>query len=176
MAEFLQFMKGHAGRDTARLHTAILAEIIEFDPILMQADLQPLLNDPGFEYAPIMHASVSCLRAGGFVIRPPYRPGDIVVAVIIERGIDDVFATGAKSDRIGARKHSLTDAVVVAGFTPKPAPLPEEYGDELFIGTEDGANRITMDTEGNMTIFVQGILNIDAEQINLNCGGDEEES
>jgi len=176
MSEFQKYMEERGNRDLSRLHTAILAEILTYDPVLMQADLQPLIQDPEFEYAPIVHASVSCLRAGGFVIRPPYQPGDIVVAVIIERGIDDVFATGAKSDRIGARKHSLTDAVVVAGFTPKPAPLPEEYGDELFIGTEDGANRITMDTEGNMTIFVQGILNIDAEQINLNCGGDEEES
>ncbi len=172
MSEFLKFIKSQGDSDTARIHTAILAEIIEFDPVLMQADLQPLLNDPGFEYAPIMHASVSCLRAGGFVIRPPYRPGDIVVAVIIERGIDAVFATGEKSDRLGARKHSLTDAVVVGGFTPMPEPLPEEYGDMLYIGTEDGENRMTMDSEGNVRILLSGVFKVDAEEILLNCGDD----
>jgi len=97
MSEFQKFMEERGNRDLSRLHTAILAKILSYDPVLMQADLQPLIRDPEFEYAPIVHASVSCLRAGGFIIRPPYQPGDIVVAVAIERGIDGVFETGEKA-------------------------------------------------------------------------------
>lgn len=175
MSEFEKFIDRNAERTVSRLHTAIIAEILSYDPVLMQADLQPLIQDPDFSYAPILHASVSCLRAGGFIIRPPYRPGDIVVAVIIERGIDGVFTTGTKSAQIGLRKHSLTDAVVIGGFTTKPAPLPEQHGEDLIISTEDGINKITMDIFGNMTINIQGILNINAAQINLNCGEEEEE-
>lgn len=174
-AEFLKVIRDNGGQSNARLHTAILATIIQYDPVLMQADLQPLLNDPGFEYAPILHASVSCLRAGGFVIRPPYQPGDIVVAVVIERGIDDVVATGETSERVGARMHSLTDTVVVGGFTTKPAPLPELHGTDLLIGTENGMNKIVMDPEGNVTVYSEGIVNIDAQKINLNSGSEEEE-
>lgn len=172
-AEFLKVIRDNGGQSNARLHTAILATIIQYDPVLMQADLQPLLNDPGFEYAPILHASVSCLRAGGFIIRPPYQPGDIVVAVVIERGIDGVFATGEKADRVGARRHSLTDAVVVGGFTPRPRPLPEQHGEKLYIGTDDGVNWFTMDIEGNMTVSIKGVFKVDAAEIRLNC--DEEE-
>ena len=176
MSEFQKFMEERGNRDLSRLHTAILAEVLTYDPVLMQADLQPLIRDPEFEYAPIVHASVSCLRAGGFIIRPPYQPGDIVVAVVIERGIDGVFATGEKADRVGARKHSLTDAVVVGGFTPRPRPLPEQHGEKLYIGTEDGVNWFTMDTEGNMTVSIKGVFKVDAAEIRLNCGEDEGEA
>lgn len=172
MSEFQKFMGERGNRDLSQLHTAILAEVLTYDPVLMQADLQPLIRDPKFEYAPIVHASVSCLRAGGFVIRPPYQPGDIVVAVVIERGIDGVFATGEKTDRIGHRKHSLTDAVVIAGFTTKPNPMPEDHGEDLLICTEGGENKIVMDREGNITIKTVGVVKIDAEQILLNCGDD----
>ena len=92
---------------------------------------------------------------------------------VIERGIDGVFATGEKADRVGARKHSLTDAVVVGGFTPRPGPLPEQHGEKLYIGTEDGVNWFTMDTEGNMTVSIKGVFKVDAAEIRLNC--DEEE-
>ena len=173
MSEFQKFMEERGNRDLSRLHTAILAKILSYDPVLMQADLQHLIRDPEFEYAPIGHASASCLRAGGFIIRPPYQPGDIVVAVVIERGIDGVFATGEKADRVGARKHSLTDAVVVGGFTPRPRPLPEQHGEKLYIGTEDGVNWFTMDIEGNMTVSIKGVFKVDAAEIRLNC--DEEE-
>lgn len=176
MSEFQKYMEERGNRDLSRLHTAILAEVLTYDPALMQADLQPLIRDPEFEYAPIVRASVSCLRAGGFIIRPPYQPGDIVVAVVIERGIDGVFATGEKADRVGARKHSLTDAVVVGGFTPRPRPLPEQHGEKLYIGTEDGVNWFTMDTEGNMTVSIKGIFKIDAAEIRLNCGEEEGEA
>lgn len=176
MSEFLKLMEERGTRDLSRLHTAILAKILSYDPVLMQADLQPLIRDPEFEYAPIVRASVSCLRAGGFVIRPPYQPGDIVVAVVIERGIDGVFATGEKADRVGARRHSLTDAVVVGGFTPRPRPLPEQHGEKLYIGTEDGVNWFTMDTEGNMTVSIKGVFKVDAAEIWLNCGEEEGEA
>lgn len=176
MSEFQKYMEVRGNRDLSRLHTAILAKILTYDPVLMQADLQPLIRDPEFEYAPIVRASVSCLRAGGFVIRPPYQPGDIVVAVVIERGIDGVFATGEKADRVGARRHSLTDAVVVGGFTPRPRPLPEQHGEKLYIGTEDGVNWFTMDTEGNMTVSIKGVFKVDAAEIRLNCGEEEGEA
>lgn len=176
MSEFQKYMEERGNRDLSRLHTAILAKILTYDPVLMQADLQPLIRDPEFEYAPIVHASVSCLRAGGFIIRPPYRPGDIVVAVVIERGIDGVFATGEKADRVGARRHSLTDAVVVGGFTPRPRPLQEQHGEKLYIGTEDGVNWFTMDTEGNMTVSIKGVFKVDAAEIRLNCGEEEGEA
>lgn len=175
MSEFRKFLAESGTRDFSRLHTAILAEILTYDPVLMQADLQPLIRDPDLEYAPIVHASVSSLRAGGFVIRPPYQPGDIVVAVVIERGIDGVFATGGMADRVGARKHSLTDAIVVGGFTPRPRPLPEAHGADLLISTENGVNKIVMDQEGNITVYSEGIVNIDAQSINLNSGSAEEE-
>ena len=176
MSEFQKYMEERGNRDLSRLHTAILAKILSYDPVLMQADLQPLIRDPEFEYAPIVRASVSCLRAGGFIIRPPYQPGDIVVAVVIERGIDGVFATGEKADRVGARRHSLTDAVVVGGFTPRPQPLPEQHGEKLYIGTEDGVNWFTMDIEGNMTVSIKGVFKVDAAEIRLNCGEEEGEA
>ncbi len=175
MSEFRKFMEERGNRAVSQLHTAILAEVLTYDPVLMQTDLQPLIQDPEFEYAPIVRASVSCLRAGGFIIRPPYLPGDIVVAVIIERGIDGVFATGEKADRVGARKHSLTDAVVGGGFTPRPRPLPEQHGADLLISTENGVNKIVMDPEGNITVHSEGVVNIDAQSINLNSGSAEEE-
>lgn len=190
MSSFLKFMEDYRSNDDARLHTAIIAEIIAYDPVLMQADLQPLISDKEVEYAPIVHASVSCVRAGGFIIRPPYSPGDIVIAVIIERGFDDVFLSGAKSEQYGERRHNLADAVVIGGFTAKPKPLPEEHGEDLLISTEDGVNKIVMDINGNIAVSTQGTIDIrsignisirsegtvkiDGEQILLNEGDSED--
>lgn len=190
MSAFLEFMENHRANDNARLHTAVLAEIITYDPVLMQADLQPLINDKEVEYAPILNAYVSCIRAGGFIIRPPYKPGDIVIAVIIERGIDGVFTTGTKSDQHGKRRHNLADAVVVGSFTAKPNPMPEEHGEDLLISTENGLNKIVLDIDGNITVFNQGTIDIrstgdiairsdgtvkiDGEQILLNEGDSED--
>lgn len=173
MSEFLKFVREQGGRDTSRIHTAILAEVLKYDPVLMQADLKPLIRDPDFEYGVIVNASVSCLRAGGFVIRPPYRPGDLVVAVIIERGIDKVFASGEQADQTGHRKHNLTDATVIGGFTSKLTPLPPENGADLMISTENGLNKITMDPLGNITVVSEGIVNINAQKINLNPGEEQ---
>ncbi len=191
MSEFLKFIAETRASDSSKLHTAILAQILNYDPILMQADLQPLIRDPAFEYAPIVKASVSCFRAGGFIIRPPYQPGDIVVAVIIERGIDDVFDTGTKAEQVGKRHHSLTDAVVIGGFTARPFPLPEDHGQDLLISTEDGSKKIIMDPDGNIQIETsgtidissigdikiksEGIVKIDGEQILLNSEEEGEE-
>ncbi len=132
-----------------RTHTTILARIEEYDHVTMTAKIQPLVKEKydttgkgdyeHKELEPINNAAVACLRAGDrHIIRPPYKEGDIVLAVCSERSIDNVIETGEISEQVGHRRHSLQDALVIGGITIEPEPMPDEHAADLLICKTDG--------------------------------------
>ncbi len=150
-----------------RTHTAILARIEEYDHVEMTAKIQPLIKEKydtsgegdyeHKELEPINKASVACLRAGDrHLIRPPYKEGDIVLAICAERSIDNVIETGEISEQIGHRRHSLQDAIVIGGITIEPEPMPDEHAEDLLICKTDGEEIKTrivfFDEEDSITI------------------------
>lgn len=137
-----------------RTHTTMMCRIESYDFVNMRADITPLVKEyhdttgeSDFEWVEldtIQNAKVACLRAGErHLIRPPYKPGDVVLAVCAERSIDKVIETGEPSEQVGRRRHSYQDALVIAGITIVPDPMPDEHGaDLLMCKTEPRSQRI----------------------------------
>lgn len=157
----------------AQIHTSAICRIVKFDSETMRATVQPLrkvmlANGESVEMPIIEHVPVSCPRAGGFVIRPPYREGDVVLVVFVERAIDTIMQTGDVAEPTYRRKHDITDAIVVSALSPAPVPLPGDHGDDLVIAKDDFSARIVMKTNGDIEIATSGSVNISGEEINLN--------
>ena len=170
MSELNKLLEEMLHDQRERTHTTILCRIESYDPIEMKADLQPLVKEyydksgkgeyEHVELEPIKGASVSCIRAGEkHIIRPPYKEGDVVLAVCAERSIDEVIETGEISEQTGRRRHSLQDALVIGGVTTNPDPMPEEHADDLLIAKLDGdeiKTRIVLTDEEDSILIAKG--------------------
>ncbi len=192
-----------------RTHTTILCRIEKYDHVKMTADLQPLIKEyydttgkgeyEHKELEVIKNASVACIRAGErHIIRPPYKEGDVVLAVCAERSIDKVLETGEISEQIGKRRHSMQDALVIGGITIEPDPMPDEHAGDLLIAKTDGETiktRIVLTDEvdslviakgdsggydasvvindnNDIDVFSKGKVNVESEsEINITCDG-----
>ncbi len=177
-----------------RTHTTILARIEKYDHVEMKADIKPLVKEyydttgeaeyDHVELETIKNASVACLRAGEgkFIIRPPYKEGDIVLAVCSERSIDNVIETGEISEQVGSRRHSLQDALVIGGVTVEPDPMPDEHEDDLLIcktGSDIKTRIVLFEDEDKVTVAKGDAGDYDAEvtlqannDINVNSKND----
>ncbi len=183
-----------------RTHTTILAKIEKYDHVEMKADIKPLIKEhydvsgkldfEDVELETIYDASVACLRAGEkHLIRPPYKEGDVVLAVCADRSIDNVIETGEVSEQVGRRRHSLQDALVISGITVEPDPMPDEHEEDLLICKTEGQTiktrmvffddedkitiakgdsgdydaEVTIHDNNNIDVFTKGDINIHAE-------------
>lgn len=170
MSELNKLLEEMLHDQRERTHTTILCRIESYDPIEMKADLQPLVKEyydksgkgeyEHVELEPIKGASVSCIRAGEkHIIRPPYKEGDVVLAVCAERSIDEVIETGEISEQTGRRRHSLQDALVIGGVTTQPDPMPDENTEDLLIAKVDGdtiLTRIVLTDEEDSILIAKG--------------------
>ncbi len=160
------------------LHTALLCRIEEYDPVAMRATLQPLVqelahrerDDPEWVTPSLIYkAAVACMRAGPYVIRPPYQVGDMVIAVVSERSTDLALETDDIAEQVGMRQHSRTDAVVVGGMTPEPRQLPTEHGQDLLIARHDNG---TLQTRVVLSGYDVTVVTTDGGDIALESDGD----
>lgn len=132
-------------------NTGLIGQIEKYDPVQMKADVQPLIRDrDGDSLSPLLNIPVNLFRAGGFIIRPPYKKGDLVYVACAQHDIDDVIETGKISMRANARQHNLTDAVVIGGLNPFSHPLPAAHGEDMLIATESLSAKIIITKEGEI--------------------------
>lgn len=164
MSELINFMDGIFLEALAEVNTCMPARIETFDPVKMKAVVTPLFKktfdgQEPVSMPPIVEVPVSCLRAGGFVIRPPYKKGDIVLLIFAQRALDNVIGTGQEADPEISRMHALDDAIVLAGlmpFTGQLPVLPVEHGDSLVLGTEDFEAKVVIKPNKDILIETTG--------------------
>lgn len=148
-----EFFGGLVSGISEQINGAMVGRIERFNASEMKADVLPLINNTdGSQPSLLIEVPVTMLRAGGFVIRPPYQKGDIVLIVFVDRGMDNFLLSGKSSMPSGTRKHSLDDAVIVGSVLPFTQALPSGYADDLVIGTEDFNSKIVMQRNGNIII------------------------
>jgi len=152
MSEFSKFMREQLNEEREHIHTAILARIERYNAEKMQADIKPLVKEKHGEMPLIKNAAVSCLKTGDFIIRPPYAKGDLVVAVIVERSIDNVIFSGDESEQVGERKHDLQDAVVIGGITCLTEPLTGGHSEDLLISKKDEKAKVVIKPDNEIII------------------------
>lgn len=131
----------------------MIARIEKFDASKMKADVLPLIKThDNKEMSLLINVPVSLIRAGGFIIRPPYKRGDIVVVVFADRSIDNVLISGDVSSASDSRVHSLDDAIVVGSILPFTQTLPSEHSTDLVIAKEDLSSKIVLKDNGAIEI------------------------
>ena len=95
--EFFNGLKGNLSEQT---NSAMVGRIERFDASKMKADVLPLIRSKsGANPSMLVGVPVSMLRAGGFVIRPPYKKGDIVL-VLSSNKITPTSSTDTLSIRV----------------------------------------------------------------------------
>ena len=147
------------------IHTALPARIEKYDHETMYATVVLLnkkkLGEEMVEIPPIVEVPVAHLNANMFVIRPPYKKGDIVQVVFNEKALDKLLITG-KSEKVKfTRSHKIDDAVVVSGLKlESESSLNSDYAEDLLIENQDTGSRIVMKANGDLLAETNGNSNI----------------
>ena len=142
--------------------TLTLAEIVRFYPEEDTADVQPLTNlltrdRGGIPLEPINRRPVIWPRFGPFVIKGELEVGDEVILVCMDRNVSDVVAKGGRQDPPDARRYSMNDAFVLAGWESKPNRTATPSGKKTLVISENSANpstwiRLKLEPTGEVTI------------------------
>ena len=159
MDNAMEFMKNLSGNITGGINNCMMGKIEKFDGETMKADVMPLVRVKSKageleEVSMLIEVPVSFLKAGPFVIRPPYKEGDIVLVVFADNDIENVLLSGDTSNPNSTRKHSLDDAIVVGSIMPYTVTLPGKHLDDLIIAKDDFTTKIVLKENGH--IIVQG--------------------
>lgn len=112
MSEFVKFLDGIIEERVSEIHTCMPARVVKFDEATGKVDVQPLFNRklkngntvpyPMLVGLPVLKRKT---KPGLEPITdiPFYEKGDIVLVAFAERALDGV----------GARKHDLSDGIVI---------------------------------------------------------------
>lgn len=109
--------------------------------------------------------SVPCgdIQTGQFIIRTPYKKGDLVVVVFAMRDIDAIMHDDGTEPT--ARKMSADDAIVVGGLNLFNKPFPAEVQDvndgkttalnpgDLIIARKDFLDRVILKESGGIAFY-----------------------
>lgn len=161
---------------TSGINNCMLGKIEKFDAETMKAEVSPMVKyknkDGSMENRPLLiEVPVSFLKAGPFVIRPPYKPGDIVLVVFADEDIDNVLLSGDISEPNSTRVHSLDDAIVVGGIMPFNTILPGEHSEDLIIAKDDFTTKIVIKDDGDIEMKGNNIKLDAANDVNIKAAG-----
>lgn len=141
----------------ARIRTATPGEVITYNPATQRADVQPsiklrMVDGKIRSMPPVTSAPVLWPRFGGFRIEGELAPGDTVLLIVCDRSIDKWRSKGGLVDPVEARKHSITDAVVLPSLWPDIVPMTGRAVGELLVGAEDGRAGLRIAKTGTVVI------------------------
>lgn len=159
MSEVLGFFDGLLGESVDGINSCTIGKIEKFDATTMKAEVAPLVQKKNADGSTedvslLIEVPVSFLKAGPFLIRPPYKPGDVVLVIFADSDIENVLYSGGKGRPVRDEKHSLDNAMVVGGIMPFTVTLPGEHADDLIIAKDDFSTKIVVKDNGE--IIIQG--------------------
>lgn len=157
------------------INSCILAKIEKFDPVKLVADVIPLTRmidrtGEANQLSMLINIPVATIQTGNFIIRPPYKKGDIVVIVVADSDIEGTVLTGDISNPNTLRKHSLDDGIIIGGFKALNNNLPNEYTEDLVIADKDFKTKIVLKNNGDIDIKAKGNLNLEGSTVNIKGG------
>lgn len=159
MDNAMNFIDKLTGNIFENLRTAMLCKVETFDHVKMKAELIPLVkhkNKEGVfeELEKLIEVPVLHLKAGPFIIRPPYKEDDIVVVLFTDNDIENVLLSGDIEEPNSTRKHNLDDALLLTGLMPFTDELPPEHENDLIIAKDDFTTKLVLKENGE--VIVQG--------------------
>ncbi|WP_411501367.1 Gp138 family membrane-puncturing spike protein [Bacillus thuringiensis] len=141
------------------LNTCAIGEIVSYDPIKSKADVKLLPGDTLIKSVP-----VGIQQTAEYFIRMPYKRGDTVLVVFVQREIDNIMYQS--NNPASQRMLAVDDAVVVCGINLFTNNLPATDSDKLLIGEKSGGATITI---GGGQISLKG--DVDVNGTPLRAGG-----
>ncbi len=132
----------------ADIHTALPAQIVNYDGDTQTAAVQPMVRDFYYDTEgtlrtrslPVLPAIVSFARGGGYFQSFPLVHGDTGLLVFCELPIDRWRSSGQQSHPINARRHGVSSAVFFPGLSSRASALSETgMANGLLMGKEGGA-------------------------------------
>lgn len=133
--------------------TALPAEIERFDEQQLKADVTLLHRNEKNENPTIVDVPVSVVRAGGFVIRPPYSQGDVVLLLFSDKDLEGVLFDGESRPPTRVQNNQLDYAIVIGGLSVHTETINlDGEADSIQIATEDNSGRIELQTDGTLII------------------------
>ncbi len=102
----MDFFNKLSGNLVNGINSCMLGRIETFDASKMKANVVPLVKNKDGNKPMLIEVPVSFIKAGPFLIRPPYKKGDIVLVVFADEDIDNVLLSGNISEPNSTRKHS----------------------------------------------------------------------
>lgn len=149
------------------LHTAMPAEVVEYDPEKQQARVQPLIKrryaDGLVETMPQIHAvPVIFPRTAAASLTLKVAKGDTVLVVCCERSIERWAQHGGEQEPGKPRHHALTDAVALVGLWPFSSTSPGADNADFLLQAGDVEVRAQDGTltlkSGDVTATLDGSL------------------
>ena len=128
-----------------------VARIETHDTAKMRADITPLLlvtakGKSPVPYAVISDVPVGFMYAGGFVIRPKYKKGNLVWVSAATFSIEK--ALSGSLDRTDGRVFSIENSCILHGVSGKTFVPPSDFdSDGLIICNESGTTRFVLNDD-----------------------------
>ncbi|RYI25205.1 hypothetical protein EVU96_24890 [Bacillus infantis] len=138
------------------MHVCSLCRIEKVDLSLMKADVVPLFEE---DLPIIKNVPIAAQQTDDFIIRVPYKKGDIVLAVFSQRDIDSIMYGGGESS---VRMMAIDDAIIVGGINLFTKPLPIENSEDLVISKKDFSTKLVLTKSGDILFQAANKLVIDA--------------
>ena len=166
-------------QEMKNIHTAMPGVIVEYNPETKRASVQMALNLlisrttdhsvlESISRAPLIDVPVLQPSGGGYVVHFPMQPGDPVMLVFSERGMQNFKQSYQVSDPIPEVLFDAQDAVAFPGFGGmeiKPA------GEGLCMQTEDGSNFVEINN-GQISVVATESIRLAAPTVTISGASD----
>ncbi|NYV64659.1 hypothetical protein HYI36_05275 [Bacillus sp. Gen3] len=155
MTDFHNILQTQEQEMLEGINTCAICRIETVDLSTMKADVVPLFDE---ELTPILNVPIAAHQTSDFIIRVPYKVGDLVLVVFSQRDIDPIMFGGGEAS---VRMHGIDDALIVGGINLFNDPLPNEHSEDIVISKKDMTTKIVL-TKDDEIIFKSKKITIDA--------------
>ncbi|WP_000656621.1 Gp138 family membrane-puncturing spike protein [Lysinibacillus capsici] len=157
MKEANDFFRRFKENTIGGLNTCAIGEIVTYDPIKSKADVKLLPGDTLIKSVP-----VGIQQTADFFIRMPYKRGDAVLVVFVQREIDNIMYQS--NNPASQRMLAVDDAIVVCGINLFTNDLPAADANKLVVGEKSGAATFTI---GGGDVVISGNISLKGK-VNVN--------
>ena len=172
-----------AFNNSAQLRVAIPGIVESFDAVRQTVSVQPALTENiqiGEEAVkatalPILtDIPIYFPRAGGYSITLPVKKGDECLLVFADMCIDGWWQSGGVQDQMETRRHDLSDAFALIGFTSQPRVVSGYSSENMQIRTDSQNIICELDnSSGAVNIGTANLLTAKiSSKIDVQCDGD----
>lgn len=157
------------------LNSHLLGKIVTFDATKQTASVQiqssrMMPDGSTVPYPLLTDCPVQFPSGGGAFLTLPVAAGDSCLVLFHDTDLDSWFATGNVSVPNSVRSHSLSDGLVIPGFSNLSDPIPDfpatsaalRYKGSLLAIDNDGTIRIVSTSGANIVLQPDGTLDMAA--------------